>query len=104
MQKSFSENKLKFGPVTVLKFNSSPLGAPNCPTTVYVKIPGKPMACMCAYVYVFLTQVRTQARGGWGVRRCERTTLAGQIISKSCSFSPATEFTPLILSSKSEFS
>ena len=30
--------------------------------------------------------------------------LAGQIISKSCSFSPETEFTLLILASKSEFS
>ena len=28
----------------------------------------------------------------------------GQIISKSCIFSPETEFTPLILASKSEFS
>ena len=34
-----------------------------------------------------------------GVRGC----LAGQIISKSCSFSPETVFTPLILASKSEF-
>ena len=32
-----------------------------------------------------------------GVRRCELNPLAGQIISKSCSFSPDTEFTPLIL-------
>ena len=39
------------------------------------------------------------AGSAWG---CECTTLAGQIISKSCSFSPETDFTPLILVSKSE--
>ena len=39
--------------------------------------------------------------GGAGVRT---HPLAGQIISKSCNFSPETEFTPLILASKSEFS
>ena len=33
-----------------------------------------------------------------------RSALAGQIISKSCIFSPETEFTRLILVSKSEFS
>ena len=32
-----------------------------------------------------------------GVRRCNRTPLAEQIVSKSYSFSPETEFTPLIL-------
>ena len=36
---------------------------------------------------------------GWGI-----VPLARQIISKSCSFSPETEFTLLILASKSEFS
>ena len=37
--------------------------------------------------------------GGWGGGEgCERTPLAGQIISKS------PEFTPLILATKSEFS
>ena len=41
--------------------------------------------------------------GGGGEGGCERTPLAGQIISKSCSFSPETEFTSLILASKSEF-
>ena len=40
--------------------------------------------------------LQAQCRGAAG--------LAGQIISKSCSFSPETAFTPLILASKSEFS
>ena len=40
--------------------------------------------------------------GGMGV--CIRNPLAKQIISKSCSFSPESEFTPLILASKSECS
>ena len=35
-------------------------------------------------------------RGVWG---CVRTSLAELIISKSCRFSPETEFTPLILAS-----
>ena len=35
---------------------------------------------------------------------CERIPLAVQIISKSCNFSPETEFAPLILALKSEFS
>ena len=39
-----------------------------------------------------------------GVRGCDRTPLAGQIISESCSFSPETVFTPQIWASKLEFS
>ena len=39
--------------------------------------------------------------GGRGVRVCDRTRLAGQHISNSCSFSPETEITPLILTSNS---
>ena len=46
--------------------------------------------------------------GGWGwgggCAGMQTFQLAGQIILKSCSFSPETEFTPLILASKSEFS
>ena len=38
---------------------------------------------------------------GVGWRGCIRTPLAGLIISKSCRFSPETEFKPLILASKS---
>ena len=37
--------------------------------------------------------------GGGGGGGCEHTPLAGQIISKSCNFSPETEFKPLILAS-----
>ena len=40
-----------------------------------------------------------QQGGGGGVQ-----ILAGRIISKSCSFSPETEITPLILASKVECS
>ena len=43
---------------------------------------------------------RAVRRGGRG-RGCVRTPLAVLIISKSCRFSPETEFTPLILASKS---
>ena len=39
-------------------------------------------------------KARSVCRGG--------DALAGQIISKSCSFSPETELTPLILASKSD--
>ena len=42
-----------------------------------------------------------QARMQRACGECVCTPLAGQIISKSCSFSPETEFTPLILASKS---
>ena len=50
---------------------------------------------------------RPVRRGGRGVCMCVcgggcvRTPLAVLIISKSCRFSPETEFTPLILASKS---
>ena len=44
---------------------------------------------------------RPVRRGGRGVGGCVRTPLAVLIISKSCRFSPETEFTPLILASKS---
>ena len=46
-------------------------------------------------------QARTQ---GVGVLSVRTHSLAEQIISKSCSFSPETEFTTLIVASKSEFS
>ena len=43
---------------------------------------------------------------GWGGGGAQGvlTPLAGQIVSKSCIFAQETEFTPLILASKSEFS
>ena len=43
---------------------------------------------------------RAVHRGGRG-SGCVRTHLAVLMISKSCRFSPETEFTPLILASKS---
>ena len=50
-----------------------------------------------SYELTFFTHARKQVEG-WGCEGCERTPLAGQIISKS------PEFTPLILDTKSEFS
>ena len=57
-----------------------------------------------AYCTTLLTVPYAVCVWGEGVRVCERTPLAGQIISKSCSFSSGTEFIPLILTTKSEFS
>ena len=45
---------------------------------------------------VLIEQAHTQGEEGGGQGGCDRTSLAGHIISKSCSFSPETEFTPLI--------
>ena len=47
-------------------------------------------------------QKQDRTQGGEGGGSGDRThPLAGQIISKACRFSPETEFTPLILASKS---
>ena len=74
---------------------------------------------MLAYHHIYQAHARGGGRGrgsaGGAVKlvylrwqeSCRNSTSskgAGKIISKSCSFSPETEFTPLILASKSEFS
>ena len=59
-----------------------------------------PKLCKSPEKKTWQNQAHMQVR----CRGCKRTPLAGQIISKSYSFSPETEFTPLILASKSEYS